>query len=98
MGEVGRPKGDGPVSMAKVDNGVVRILGHGAWGAELRAVLDEQLPSGSVLVLQVASVSLYALIIRRQLAWHSKVRHTTLASNQWKGRNSSRVGSMCDFS
>lgn len=59
MGEVRRPEGDSSIGVAKVYNSIVRILGHGAWGTELCAVLDEQLPSRGVLILQVARVSLY---------------------------------------
>ena len=60
MWKVGRPEGDSAVGMSKVNDGVVRVLGHGAWRTKLRAMLDEQLPSGSILVLQVASIALYA--------------------------------------
>ena len=41
MGEIWRPQRDGAVLVSEVDNGVVRVLRHGAASAELCAVLND---------------------------------------------------------
>jgi hypothetical protein len=59
--KVRRPERHATVLVAEVDDGVVQVLCHGATGAELCAVLDEELTCRGVLVFQVASVALRLL-------------------------------------
>jgi hypothetical protein len=78
----------------KVDHGVVCILGHARASAEFGAVLDEELARRGVLVFEIAGIALWFSRCERAVEMNCGGVRTTLASNQWYGRNSSRFGSM----
>jgi hypothetical protein len=56
--QVRRPERHSAILVAQIDNGAVYILRHRVARAKLGAVLNEQLPSRGVLVLEVPSIAL----------------------------------------
>jgi hypothetical protein len=55
--EIGRPQRNAAILVPEMNNGVVLILCHGRARAHLGSVLDKQLASGGVLVLQIARIA-----------------------------------------